>query len=251
MQRDHDRRRRSHGTALKFIRPTPDLLGRTHPAPAAGPIAPNASDRATAGIIRVNLDYEQLQRATNPTPDACDAAPAGYRRAAVCLPLFERDTTHLLAIQKTDTEGYHWRNQIALPGGHVAPEDRNDTETALRELNEELGITGNDIVVLGQLGHFRTATSGTDLCVIIGRWNAGTPVRSDDREIARVLEIPLASLVQAHLKQGFRSRAARQIGEALTYPLSDATIWGVTARILHSFIEIVLDHSVIRPTAAR
>jgi len=50
-----------------------------------------------------------------------DQPPAGnrYRLACVFLLLFEPADPHLLAIQKSDNEGYPWRNQVALPGGHV------------------------------------------------------------------------------------------------------------------------------------
>ncbi|UCG17639.1 MAG: CoA pyrophosphatase [Phycisphaerales bacterium] len=189
----------------------------------------------------MNLDYEELREALASRPGALQP-PAGYQRAGVCLPLFDRGESKVLAIQKTDTQGYRWRNQIALPGGHATAEDRSLTETALRELDEELGIDRSDIVVLGDLGHFQTATSKTNLSVTVGRWSGHRPLRTDTREIARVLEVPLADLLRLHVSRGFRSRPPEAIGDALVYPVPYARIWGITARILHTLVEIVLDH---------
>ena len=81
---------------------------------------------------------------------------AGYRPASVSLLLFEQNQPHLLAIQKTDTEGYPWRNQVALPGGHRDRTDGSALDTALRELGEELGILPRQVEMIGSLGRFQT-----------------------------------------------------------------------------------------------
>jgi 8-oxo-dGTP pyrophosphatase MutT (NUDIX family) len=189
------------------------------------------------------LDYDELGRVLAATRGPA-GPPPGYRRTAVALPLFDRDgQTLLLAIQKTDTEGYHWRNQVALPGGHVAPEDRCETDTALRELEEEVCIPPADVAILGPLGHFQTATSNADLAVTVTRWNGRSEPVGDCREVARVLRIPLTTLLERHVAHGYRSAAAQSVGDRLIYPVPPASIWGVTARILHHFLELILNHA--------
>ena len=85
-------------------------------------------------------------------------------------------------------------------------------------------------------------SSRNDLEVVVGHWMRPSVVRADAREVARVLEIPLARLLELHVAEGFRGRSASRIGDALAYPLADVRIWGVTARIVHHFLELVLDH---------
>ncbi len=46
-----------------------------------------------------------------------------YKPACVFLLMFDFGEPCILAIQKADREGYPWRNQIALPGGHLYDED--------------------------------------------------------------------------------------------------------------------------------
>lgn len=197
------------------------------------------------------LDYHELQRVI-----ACDRGPSGpppgHRRTAVALTLFEhKHHATVLAIQKTDTEGYHWRNQIAFPGGHVAAVDRTETDAALRELQEELGIPSAEVSVLGPLGHFQTVTSNADLAVTVTHWNGQTEPAGDQREVARVLALPLGELIASHIASGFRAASVQSVGDRLIYPAPGALIWGVTARILHYFIELILRHTEVlggRPT---
>lgn len=193
------------------------------------------------------IDYGALQRALSQAHLPDSRSRAGDEQDGVCLILFDRSETRVLAIQKAAASaGYTWGGQVALPGGRVEATDASPTDAALRELHEELGVAPAEVDVLGELGHFQTHTPGNDLTVLVGRWTQPAAVRPDHAEVARVLEIGLGDLVEAHLARGYRSRRAVQIGNHLIYPLSDVEIWGVTARILHHFIELVLDNDVPR-----
>jgi peroxisomal coenzyme A diphosphatase NUDT7 len=165
--------------------------------------------------------------------------PAGaeYDSTSVFLLLFDdRGELNILTVQKTDNEGYPWRNQVALPGGHVDKEDANPLEAAYRELEEELKIEKRHVELIGSLGHFQTINR-KDLNVFVGVWKTREAVSFDTAEISRVLEIPLKILVQTHIDSGFHGRIPDVF--ELLYPFKEVTIWGVTARILHYFIEVI------------
>lgn len=173
-----------------------------------------------------------IKNASLPKPPTDGA----FQPTCVFLLLFGLKDPHILAIQKADTEGYPWANQVALPGGHVEHKDASSVDTAYRELEEELKITPDQVELVGSLGHFQTINN-KDIEVFIGLWNGEGPVRFDTNEIARVLEIPLQQLVKTHITAGFHGR--RPPTDDLEYPLTDVVIWGVTARILHQFMEIL------------
>ncbi len=77
------------------------------------------------------------------------------KRTSVFLLMKDTDEREILTILKSDTPGYAWRNQIALPGGHVDEVDKTPLDAAFRELSEELNIRSENITVAGSLGHFR------------------------------------------------------------------------------------------------
>ena len=194
------------------------------------------------------VDYSALGEHLRGRAALVDHARPGYVPHAVCLVLFDHLGTMLLLIQKADTDGYLWRGQVAMAGGRIEPGDRSAKDAALRELREELGIEPADVEVLGSLGHVQTRNARNDLEVIVARWNRRSALHVDEREIARVLECHLSHLIQLHTHSGFRDRPASDIGNELAYSLPDATIWGVTARIVHQFLELVLDEGILAKT---
>lgn len=166
-------------------------------------------------------------------------ADAAFQPTCVFLLLFGRKEPLILAIQKADTKGYPWRNQVALPGGHVENSDASPVDAAYRELEEELKITRNQVELIGSMGHFQTINQ-KDIEVFIGFWNGEGPVRFDTDEIARILEVPLKKIIKTHIAAGFHDRTPPT--DDLEYPLKDVVIWGVTARILHYFMELLYPH---------
>jgi 8-oxo-dGTP pyrophosphatase MutT (NUDIX family) len=151
--------------------------------------------------------------------------------------LFNKDEPHCLVIQKSDTDGYPWRNQIALPGGHIEKTDASPLDAAYRELKEEVSIPPNQVELIGSLGHFQTLLKPRDIEVFVGWWNGRGPVSYDPVEISRVLEIPLKSLIETHVTLGYHGRPFDV--KELTYPFLDVVIWGASARIIYHFIECI------------
>ncbi|CAB1062003.1 Hypothetical nudix hydrolase YeaB [Olavius sp. associated proteobacterium Delta 1] len=182
------------------------------------------------------IDFADLKAIirNNPAPPAPEAGC--YKPACVFLLLFKPENPHILAIQKTDSEGYPWSNHVALPGGHLDAEDASPLAGAFRELEEELSINRNQVQLLGSIGHFQTINH-RDIEVFTGLWNGMGPVQHDPAEIARVLDIPLQVLVRTHLSKGYHNRTP-DVHE-LRYPFEDVEVWGATARILHHFIELL------------
>jgi len=182
------------------------------------------------------LDLADLKTIIHHSP-APPAPEAGlYKPACVFLLLFNPETPHILAIQKTASEGYPWSNQVALPGGHLDAQDASPLAGAFRELEEEVRISPSQVHLLGSIGHFQTINY-RDIEVFAGLWKAVGPVRHDPAEISRVLKIPLQVLVHTHRAKGFHDRIPDV--QELRYPFKDVVVWGATARILHHFIELL------------
>ncbi len=150
--------------------------------------------------------------------------------------LFDRPDPHILAIQKSDTQGYPWRNQVALPGGHLEKTDPSSVAAAFRELEEELNISRDQVDFIGSIGHFQTLTKPRDIEAFIGLWNGLGPLRYDTTEISRILQIPLKALIQVHQDRNYHE--VRPDIRELEYPFENLIIWGATAHIIYRFLEL-------------
>jgi 8-oxo-dGTP pyrophosphatase MutT (NUDIX family) len=162
------------------------------------------------------------------------ATDPGYRRAGVLVPLFVRDAgLWLLVTRRTDSVEHH-RGQISFPGGVVEPGDRTLWHTALRESEEELGIRPEDVRALGRLSPIVTVTN-----FYVEPFVAAIPqpyvYRPAEAEIAEVLEIPVAALLDpaALEERPFPGRDE----PVLFYHYGETVVWGATARIAWELLE--------------
>jgi len=181
----------------------------------------------------ISIIRSAVQNGSHPGPPDDDLFQP---TSVIALFVFNKDVK-LLFIQKADVKGYPWRNQMAFPGGHKDKEDLSTKDTALRELEEEMGINRENVEVLGSLGHFQTINS-KDIEAWVGIWNEKDTIHHDPSEISKVFQIPLKYLIDLHKKKGLHRQAPNVM--QLTYPYKDVLIWGVTGKILYHLIEALL-----------
>jgi len=181
----------------------------------------------------VSMIRSAVQRGSHPGPPEDDL----FQPTSVIALFVFNEEVELLFIQKADVKGYAWANQMAFPGGHKDKTDLSTRDTALRELTEEMGISRENVEVVGSLGHFQTINS-KDIEAWIGIWNRKDIIQHDTSEISRVFHIPLKYLIDLHKKNDFHRKTPNVM--QLTYPYEDVLIWGVTAKILYHLIESLL-----------
>jgi 8-oxo-dGTP pyrophosphatase MutT (NUDIX family) len=169
--------------------------------------------------------------------------PGRYDATSVMALFFFEQQIKLLFIQKAPGNGYTWANQMAFPGGHWDKTDPSSKHTALRELQEELGIDAKNVNIIGSLGHFQTLNN-KDIEAWTGIWNIKDRIDCDSNEVARVFKIPLNHLIAVHEKNKYHCYEPDV--DQLIYPWEDVRIWGATARILWHLLNLIIektDHS--------
>ena len=160
------------------------------------------------------------------------------RPAAVLLLLYERDDGVHCLFQQRSHQVEHHKGQIGFPGGARDAGDASAAVTALRETHEEMGVAPADVDLLGELDEIRTI-SGFRVRPFVG-WLRGWPYpfRHDPREVAALLEAPLAHLADpATLADDVREVDGRRV-VLPSYRWGDHLIWGATARILANFLDV-------------
>jgi coenzyme A diphosphatase NUDT7 len=184
-----------------------------------------------------NISLDVIKKAVTKSSHPISPVNGSFKKASVIgLFSFEKEPV-LHFIQKADFKEYAWSGQMAFPGGHTEPDDKNRQDTALRELEEEMGINKEDVEVLGSIGHFPTIHN-REIKTFIGIWNKKDDIVFDRAEISRVIPIPLSYLVSIHIKNGFNKQKPDTYN--LTYPFEDVVIWGATAKMIFHLIEIIL-----------
>jgi 8-oxo-dGTP pyrophosphatase MutT (NUDIX family) len=158
--------------------------------------------------------------------------------AAVLLPLALKDGEwHVVVTQRTQNVEHH-KGQISLPGGACEPQDEDLLATALRETHEEIGVPPEAVEVLGALDDFPAITHFV-VTPFVGVIPHPFAYRLNHDEVEAAVEVPLSFLRDpAHLRVEQWERLG-QMHDVLFWDFGPYVIWGLTARILQSFLELV------------
>ena len=173
--------------------------------------------------------------------------------AAVLMPIVMRGENgqdpHLLLTQRTQHLSSH-PGQIAFPGGKVDPEDASAEHAALREAQEEVGLTSDFVEILGQLPSYVTGTSFhiTPVVALVSPHHTITP---NANEVEFTFEVPLSFLMnpQNHRLHEWERDGVMRRWYSMPYPAetvakghtpSDYFIWGATAGMIRNFYRFLL-----------
>ena len=128
--------------------------------------------------------------------------------------------------------------QVSFPGGARDPEDPTTLHTALRELNEELGVPERAVEVLGMLDEIPT-TSEFRVVPYVGLLDPSVELRPDAGEIAELLEVRVSDLLVPGLRRTEKRVFRGAEHDVYFYDVGRHTIWGATARILSNLLSVI------------
>lgn len=157
--------------------------------------------------------------------------------AAVLIPVIDRSEPTVLLTIRTQELASH-AGQVAFPGGKIDPEDESPVAAALREAEEEIGLTPALVEPLGYLDLYLTF-SGFRILPTVARVNADFSLKLNPREVTEAFEVPLDFLMNpANHKRGSRDWKGI-IRDYYAMPFEDRYIWGITAGIVRNLYERV------------
>jgi 8-oxo-dGTP pyrophosphatase MutT (NUDIX family) len=167
------------------------------------------------------------------TPTFPDARPS-----AVLLALVDGPSGAEVLLTKRSKELRNHSGEISFPGGRIDA-DETPVEAALREAQEEVGLDPASVHVHGELSHLTTIVSRSYIVPVVGTLDERPQLTPHDREVARILWVPIADLV---LPTTYREEwwGTPPLDRRMNFfELDDETIWGATAFILYELLGIV------------
>ena len=218
--------------------------------PRVVPVLGTDAHLAAVDVARLNADA--LRRRLNAPPDwtpeklgdggLFDDHPRS--NASVLVPLVQREVgLTVLLTQRTSHLRDH-AGQISFPGGRAEASDANAIDTALRETEEEVGLSRRHVEVIGTLPIYRTVTN-YDVTPIVALVRPPFELVIDAHEVAEAFEVPLAFLMTPahHQRHVFEFAGGQREFLSMPWPRPDGQgdyfIWGATAAMLRNFYRLL------------
>ena len=110
--------------------------------------------------------------------------------AAVLIAITDRPDPGVILTKRPETMRRH-PGQVAFPGGRADRSDADVVATALREAQEEIGMSPTAVTVVGTIETYRTIT-GFDIVPVIAVVPADLPLTPQAEEVETIFEVPLA-----------------------------------------------------------
>jgi 8-oxo-dGTP pyrophosphatase MutT (NUDIX family) len=165
------------------------------------------------------------------TPEQAVAMDApGKTDAAVLVPIFQRTGEPVAVFTERRADLRRHAGEISFPGGRQDFPDEDLRTTALREAEEEIGLTRTDVELVGALPPVGTFVTGYRVFPFVGLIEPGRAWVPQETEVAHVLELSLSDLVRGHEHKRLTRRGVPI--KTPTYTVDGHLVWGATARIV-------------------
>jgi 8-oxo-dGTP pyrophosphatase MutT (NUDIX family) len=160
------------------------------------------------------------------------------KRACVLIPLIrDGESWSLLFTKRAENLAAH-SGQISFPGGGVEVGESLQ-DAAIREAQEEVGIPPDAVELIGRMDDLVTNVSGFLVTPFVGVIHEPIEYVMQESEVSEIFEVPIDALLDPAKPEvryvPFRDRQH----PAYFYPYQQYEIWGLTGRMLKTFLDMV------------
>jgi 8-oxo-dGTP pyrophosphatase MutT (NUDIX family) len=180
-------------------------------------------------------DPGRLREALLTPEEAAELDAPGTKDAAVLIPLYPEAGELVAVFTERRSDLSRHAGEISFPGGRQDTPDEDLRATALRETEEEIGLSPSEVELVGALPPVGTFVTGYRIHPFVGLTESGHDWRPQESEVERVLELSLPAL-----RRGFEMQRLLRRGVPIktpTYTVDGHFVWGATARIVQSLLE--------------
>lgn len=160
------------------------------------------------------------------------------RYSSVLLLLFPDEDQVFTCLIKRNASMRHHPGQISFPGGRVERGESPEV-TALREAQEEIGISALDVKILGRLSQLYVSVSRYMVFPYVGWIHYKPEFELNHAEAEKILLLPVQRFRKDHKIKFTPMRTSLGMTEVPCYPFDGEVIWGATAMILTEFLDLI------------
>lgn len=165
------------------------------------------------------------------------------RSAAVLIALVNNSDSNQLStnglqvlLTKRASHLKHHPSQISFPGGKTEPTDKNLIHTALREANEEIGLSSDAVSILGQLPNYEII-SGYQVTPVVALIDTPQIYQKDENEVDEIFQVPLQYFLQPENHSSVNFYRNGHNHDVHFFHYKHYNIWGATAAMLKDLAE--------------
>ena len=160
------------------------------------------------------------------------------REAAVMLlisPDCKTQSPSIVLTRRKDTLQHH-PGQISLPGGS---REAGETiqQTALREVEEEIGVAPETIEIIGTLNRIYVPPSDFTVAPLVGWLTAKPDFAIQAEEVDQLIVVPIAELLDPSNRQFSSVTSDSHQRDVPWFALLGQQVWGATAIVLDDFAQ--------------
>ncbi|MFN3714403.1 MAG: CoA pyrophosphatase [Alcanivoracaceae bacterium] len=168
--------------------------------------------------------------------------PVRLPEAAVLMPFTNRPSPELILTVRSAGMPTH-AGEVAFPGGKRDPTDQDLLCTALRESQEEVGLSPAEVEVLGQLSPL-ASRFGMKVTPFVGIVPHDVPLLAEEREIDQIFRVPLEFFLDTRPDMSSPIDFYGKQFRIPTYHYDDKRIWGLTAFMILDLLNNVFDADI-------
>lgn len=180
-------------------------------------------------------------------PSSPEAVPVeGRPPSAVLVPIAGSEAAPEIVFTR---RAWHLRShtgEVSFPGGRADPEDVDLRATALRESNEEIGLSPHQVQIVGELDRLATVSSPALIVPFVGSLLGEPDLVAAPDEVDAVLRVSIAELLDPEIYRReiwpWRNPSGGAPGgemEIIFFELAEDTLWGATARMVQNLLEVL------------
>jgi len=182
--------------------------------------------------------WPRLREALAQVPEEVRTPPAEARVGAVLVLLEPSPDGPVVVLTRRRRDLRSHPGQVSFPGGRLDPGETIE-QAAIREAEEEIGLDGDSVEVVGIGPTFYIPPSRFWVVPVLGRWHAPHELKENPWEVDEVLRVPLTQLLD---RTRWRHAPLSLEGSTWAWQLDDDLLWGATAMVMGLLLDTAVEN---------